>query len=281
MSQPDIDVALSASEQLSDVFDSAKDQLGKEPLLRWDEYPDVTLHKLEVLARSAYMAGVYLVRDPIVAYRAEDMVRSVLECLAHTTYIAGLPPLKYKRQPADRALCVELGMIKGLHGLLKKLPDYALMQDASVRQVVAEDEDAIRRLHARTGCQCAGRSEGNVAPTLKEAARVSGAPWSTLVGVYDSSSTFMHQGLLNRIVREVKPGITDWVPADDEHRIRLLTWLVVAYELTGSQHLYLYDPAVANEFHQHAVGMLRNFGSVARNSGPAVTDGSSGMGSSS
>ena len=280
MIHPDVEAALRASDRLPHVFDSAKSRLGKEPLLRWDEYPDVTLHKLEVLARSAYMAGVYLVQDPNVAYRAEDMVRSVLECLAHTTYIAGLPPLQYKRQPVDRALCVELGMIKSLHGLLKKLPDDALMQDASVRQVVAKDENEIRRLHMGTGCQCAGRSEGNVAPTLNGAARAIGAPWTTLVGVYNSSSTFMHQGLLNRIVREIQPGLTDWVQADDEHRIRLLTWLVTAYELTGSQHLYLYDPTVANEFHLYAVGILRDFGSVRRNPGSAVTDRSSGMSNS-
>jgi hypothetical protein len=231
--------------------------------MRWDEYPDVTLHKLEVLARSAYLAGVYLVHNPDVAYRAEDMARSVLECLAHTTYIAGLSPLSYKRQPADRALCVELGMVKDLHDLLKKLPDDALMQDPWVRQVVAADADEIRRLHYQTGCRCSGRSDGHVGPTLKEAATAIGPPWKTLVGVYTASSTFMHQGLLNRIVREVASGITDWVPADDEHQIRLLTWLVTAYSLMTTQILFLHDPAVGNELHRRSLEILRLFGSVA------------------
>ncbi len=151
--------------------------------------------------------------DPRIA---EDMVRALLECLAHATYIVGLPPLSISRSPADRALCVELGMVKGLHDLLKKLPDDALMQDPSVRQVVAADEDEVRRRHSETGCKCTGRSDGHVGPMLKEAVRTIGPPWTTLVGVYASSSTFMHLGLLNRIVREVlTAALSGHNPADD------------------------------------------------------------------
>jgi hypothetical protein len=258
-----VEIALRAAERLPSEFDSMKSRLGMDPLMRWDEYPDVTLHKLEILARSAYLAGVYLIHSPDNAYRAEDLVRAVLECLSHSTFISSLPPLMYKRRPADRALCVELGMVKALNDLLKKLPDEALMQDARVRQVVAVDEAEVKRLHKNTGCKCGGRSEGKVASTLKDAATAIGPPWKTLVGVYASSSTFMHQGLLNRIVREVEPGITDWVPADDEHRIRLLTWLVIAYSLMTTQILYLHDPAIATKLHDYSLSLLRQFGSVA------------------
>jgi hypothetical protein len=260
---PDIDALLQAADQVPERFDALKGRLGKAPLMRWDDYPDVTLHKLEVMARSAYLAGTYLVRNPDVAYRAEDLTRAVLECLAHVTFIAGLPPLAYKRGPSERALCVELGMVKGLHDLLKKLPDEALMQDPSVREVVAADEQAIRTLHAATGCKCTGRGEGNVGPTLRDAAAAVGSPWTTLVGVYASASTLMHQALLNRLVREVEPGITDWVPADAEHRIRLLTWLVIAYSQIVEQILYLHDPSLGAEFRELPHEILREAGSVA------------------
>ncbi len=190
-SSPDVGEALDAAVRLPDQFDSLKSRLGKDLLMRWDDYPDVTLHKLEILARSAYLAGVYLIHNSHTAYRAEDLVRAVLECLAHSTYIASLPPLSYRRTPADRALCVELGMVKGLNDLLKKLPNDALMQDPAVRTVVAADEQAIKTLHNATGCKCTGRDDGNVAPTLKDAATAIGPPWRTLVGVYASSSTFI------------------------------------------------------------------------------------------
>ena len=46
---PDVDVLLQEAGALPARFDRMKGSLGKAPLMRWDEYPDVTLHKLEVL----------------------------------------------------------------------------------------------------------------------------------------------------------------------------------------------------------------------------------------
>lgn len=251
-----VDEVITAAGELPAKFDELKGRLGKPALMRWDDYPDATLHKLEVMARSAYLAGLHLLRNPDVAYRAEDLIRGILECLAHVTYIAGLRPMTYRRNPEQRALCVELGMIKGLHNLLKKLPDDALMQDSSVRGAVAADEDEIRRVHSATGCKCGGRSDGLVEPTLREAAAKVGPPWTTLSGVYASASTLMHQVLYQRLLKEVASGITDWVPADNEHRIKLLTWLVSSYELMVSQILYLHDPTLSDEFHDAALNVL-------------------------
>jgi hypothetical protein len=244
---------LEAAFALPDVYDGLKPVLGKDPMLGGLEFPDVTLHKFEMQARLQLRAGVRLLEDEWLAYAAESHVRGLLECLAHVSYIAA----GTKQNPATRALCVEVGIAKAMQDLILKLPDEAVPNANEARPAVERDLADIRERHAHAGCRCSGRGSGHVAPMLKELAKI-GSPFTTLAGAYEASSTFIHQALVQRLIAEVAPGVSDAVPCSDQQRGSYLTWLVAAYQSVVTQILYLDSADAGSKFNVACMEVIRH-----------------------
>src|SRR5258708_15697810 len=106
---------------LPTAFDSHKEQLGPT-FLEWDDFPLVTLHKLEVLARIQHRAGLLLLRDPSLAHAVQGNVRSLIEYMAHAAWITGTSPAEDPAQQRRRALCVELGTSHQLYDAIASVP---------------------------------------------------------------------------------------------------------------------------------------------------------------
>jgi len=259
VAEPDpLSGAISAATALPDKYDGLKPELGKGSLIAWDDFPDVTYHKLEMLARVQYKAGVALLRDRDLTYAAEVHVRGLLEFLGHVTYVTGYDSEEAVGSARRRALCVEVGMAKGEFNLLHhRLSERSIPQPDAARAQAKEALEALRELHHDEGCGCRGRDDGSTEPMLKRLAANGGAPFDTLLSLYSSSSLFIHQAFFRRLLEEVAPGVSDYVPATNKHRASLLSWLVMPYELAISEILRTDSAEASDQFHQEALDIFR------------------------
>jgi hypothetical protein len=261
---PDLTPALEAAFELPDFFDELKLRLGKPEVVAWDDFPTRTLVKLEGMARLQFQAGITLLQVPALAYAAESHVRGLLECLAHVTYICS--PRFFRHPSKTKALCVELAFSRAKRDLYPKLPDSAIPGDpAKARASVREEFETLSALHVKTGCRCARKADGSVKPTLWEMSKDERAsplgsseetPWSFLVNLYDSSSTYLHQALFDRLLGLVRPGVTSILPAGFVQRGAELNWLLQPYRRIGTQILALDDDQLSAEFESQVIRVI-------------------------
>lgn len=236
---------------LPKAFDSHKEQLGPM-LLKWDDFPLVTLHKLEVLARIQYRAGLSLLSHPSLSHAVQGNVRSLIEYMAHAAWITGASQAEDPAQRRRRALCVELGTSRQLYDAIANVPVEYLGSVNSVEGAQQRLEE-IRQLHSQV-CRCEGRKSGSVAQTITDLAGI--APHLKRYRyLYDVSSLFLHQQLYDAVLQEVAPGITDYVDATYERRGALLSWLVELYSIGTIQ-------TVGLQSWEHAKELKKTFADV-------------------
>ncbi len=222
--------------RLPGVYDGLKAQLGPA-LLRWDDYPRVALHKLEIAARVQFEAGLALLRDRRLAYAAESHVRSLLEFMAHVAWVTGKDVLRPAGTPRCRAICLELGMTKEFRAQVMASPAEYL---GSSETPTGLDERLreLQLLHGANRCTCKPRRSSSVQATLKDIGKL--APHFAMFSrLYDVSSLSVHLFLHDRMIRELQEGVSDFVEADDQLRARLLSWLVPTYGIGVVQILEL------------------------------------------
>jgi hypothetical protein len=226
---------IDSASHLPEAFDSKKEQLGPT-LLEWNNFPLVTLHKLEVLARIQYRAGLSLLHDPSLSHAVQGNVRSLIEYMALAAWITGISQTEDPAQQRRRALCAELGTSRQLYDAIANVPaEYLGSADSNEGARLRLEE--IRRFHDEV-CRCRGRKSGSVAQTIADLAAI--APHLEKYRyLYDVSSLFLHQQLYDAVLQEIAPGITDYVDASYERRGALLSWLVELYSIGTVQTIGL------------------------------------------
>lgn len=243
--------AITRAEGLPPKFDQLKSQLGPL-LLKYNDFPLVTLHKLEVMARIHLRSGLRLVRDPVVAHGAEIHVRALVEFMAHVAWVCGKDILQPSGTASCRAICLEIGMAQRQAALSKAIPvRYHLGKRtaaSSTRRL-----KALVGLRVRSGCACRPRTAAAVSGTLKSVAKLAPETMDIYPWLYETASLAVHQQLYDRLLKQVGPGITDFVAADTQHRASLFTWLVHPYGVATIQILELQSVDVAIQY-QAAVG---------------------------
>ncbi len=222
------------------LFDELKSDEGG-PHIAWDDYPVITLHKLETAGRIDFRCGLRLLADAELAYGAEIHVRGLIELLANVAGITGfdqLPP--DLRGASQRALCFELGVADKLMRTVDGIPE-RFNQGKDTRKGATRRWRELSDKHKASGCACSGRPWQEWSRHLDQTIET-GKTIMPMLGrkptdnqfeqyrhLHSTASGMAHLGLWDRFYREVSPGVTDIVPADDQWRGNLLGWLVHTY----------------------------------------------------
>jgi hypothetical protein len=214
------------AETLPTIYDALKER-GRWPQeLRGDDFPLVTLHRLEIMARVHYLAVLTLLRRHDLAYAAEDEVRPLLEFLASTAWITGKVS-QPAHTPRCRAICLEIGMAKEVLAKLVAAPDKHLASVES-RRAMQQRLDSLRDTHGRRGCTCHARTSNSTKMVLRDIAKLA-PPFDVFPWLYDALSLGLHLSMYDRMIQPIAPGVSDFVPATDSHRARILSWALLSY----------------------------------------------------
>lgn len=258
---------LDLAEGLPACLDECKSELGPA-MLRWDDFPRITFLRLETAARLAFEAGLWLLRNPPVAYGAEVHLRTLMEAMAHVTWIAGLDRVPFTpAQAKQRAICFDFGAAREVQRLSDSIPT-RYHDDATSRKGADGRLREFGRIHQGTGCSCTGRLWSAASQTLKDMVQTAAAvaeeqgrdlasnPFEVYPYLYRTSSALVHVGLFDRYLQQVEPGVTDFVPASNQHRARTLTWLVHTYSTTAINTLVGESDSHAGKMQAAAAGVL-------------------------
>jgi hypothetical protein len=215
---------IAAAQVIPTAYDAAK--TGAD-ILKVDEYPLVTFHKLETGARAHYLAGLVVIGIPSIAYAAEAHVRAVIEFMAHVAWITGMTRDVRRCRPETRALCWEWASVKQLRHQLERLgPEYGDV--AKARRALDEWHARISEAH-RALCKCRkGRTADDVPATLKQLAQAQEG-LDVFLELYYTSSMMLHLQVTEALVSGPEDQPRRPTPASDAQRARTLFTLVHCY----------------------------------------------------
>jgi len=214
---------------------------GERPELGFelDSYPEMTLFRLERWATIQFMGLLRLLANEETAYVAEVVLRGLLENLAHVWWIQrGGDDGRDSRQ--CRAIRMELGMASELVQTIEHTPPQ-FVPDGSA-QVASDRLDHFNAVYQSANCAGRARKYGSVSESLVEIDNPFGFAW--LHQMWNVGSMVSHQGLLDRIMRDIGNGVTVvGKPATLAERVVLLERASSVYGLIGRELLRTNSPA--------------------------------------
>jgi hypothetical protein len=236
----DSDVFEAALQSAFGLIEIATKYEGDRPELGFEaeSYPEMTLFRLERWATIQFMGALRLLENDQVAYVAEVVLRGLLENLAHVWWIQhGM------QDGADskrcRAVRMELGMAVELVQSIQHA-DPASVPDGSAA-IAQEREAHFNQVHQSINCAGKARKYGAVSGTLIEIDGAIGTTW--LHELWSVGSMVSHQGMLDRIMRDMGKGITlVGEPATLIDRSTLLERVTSVYGLIARELLTTNSP---------------------------------------
>ena len=198
-------------------------------------YPAATVIKLERHATVEFRAGLDLLGDPLFAYSAEILLRSVLEADAQLWRIYGMKRASVASR-RRRAICFEFGAIRGLYRSIQPQKDKAgHRRQSRLMYSTAEGRSSIRKrykqiaaLHlASCGPTCPGTSYSGLDKTLSiMSKRYRSLRW--VLPMYEISSMASHEAL-QRGLAAADQSTMAVVPMDLPERAAMYDRLLTAY----------------------------------------------------
>ena len=176
----------------------------------WDDFPAVTLRRLEARATLDYRSALLLLRDPLTAYSAELMLRLLTEFLAYTAWIHGAGALSGVAisTPACRGIAFEGDAIRReieavTRGKVNAAFDPQEL-DSYIDQLTVRQR-AWWKLSNERGC-----SRRVKVPKPSEILRRLGSDrrYSGMYGQWAASSTVLHLAFLSRTHKDTGEGVT-------------------------------------------------------------------------
>jgi hypothetical protein len=205
------------------------------PPLDLASYPARAVIGIERQATVEFRGSLVLLRDPILAYNGEILMRSLLEAAGQMWRIFGIERSS-ETSRRRRAICFEFGSISAIYRasrprrdrkgrLLPSTRRYSTPQGrASIRERFAD----IKSLHDQTcPAGCAGTSGSQISETLSNMSkRYSSLRWVS--SLYEVTSMVAHQ-TLQRGLAGGDPSALAMVPTDLPGRCSMLDRLLSSY----------------------------------------------------
>ncbi len=192
-----------------------------------EDYPSLTLRRLEMAARVQYGAGIQLLKNPWTAYAVESHARGLMEVMAHVGWITGRAETDTS-SPRCRALRLERGIAHALHvnlaGMRAVAPGHVHPTEPAAETTRREMLD---RLWREANCKGRIRLPGNVQTSIRAIQDSNRLPtWFDTM--FDLLSRAVHQQALDRMMREGPDGVT-FAATTFSQRGWSLTWLLIMY----------------------------------------------------
>jgi len=214
---------------------------------QWDQFPEVTLLRLEIQARVHYLAGLQLVRHRPLAFASEVHVRNLIEFMAHVAWIHGVSNERPSASARDRALCLELGITKATARATQQARQESVPEGNLER--IDERAKEYEALHAATDCQCKGRNRKMVRPTI-EALIANSLLNPQVLDLWAMTSEGSHLHMPDRYLADQGGGITALAQAPFLERAKRVLWLVQPYTNGLGWFLDIEDPRQLERFRQ-------------------------------
>lgn len=212
-----------------------------------ESYPAITVIKLERQATIEFRATLPLLTDPVLAYCAEILRRSLLEAMAQLWRIHGIQRSSVASR-RRRAICFEYGSISALYRASRPrrdkkgrpYPSTRSYSNSQIRASIRKRYVLVKRLHETT-CPpgCAGTSASQLSEALLNMSkRHKTLRWAW--PMYEVASMSAHQ-VLQRGLATADPATLAIVPMSLADRAaeydRLLTAYAVSVDLAARIHM--------------------------------------------
>lgn len=228
-------------------------------------FPAATLCILERWAAMQHVAALLVLANPPVAHSAIALLRGVVEAYAHAFWISQGKATGPDSQ-ACRALCFERGAAKEMREAVTNaavgIVDQGQIDEADYRLKRIDD------LRTKTACRaCKGRDHGDVLPTIKEIATLTGVPW--LGDLVRTTRMAAHQLQPDRLLKLADDGAVEiGGPAGIKERAALLQWLTLTYSSLLRVISRVLAPTRESEIDEATLPVRRALGGVVLREGP-------------
>ena len=216
-------------------------------------------YSLRTVLLIQYHAVLTLLRNPLVAFAGESLLRGELEALAHLAWIAHGEPRSNRTgrrlrssarsnhcfsdnrrrwsAPQTRALCWLMSDAAWFHK--NTAGAHASVKDPGATRNARWRAQRLERLHKATGCPGKkGRDQTDVAPMLVFLGRRFKLQW--LPDLWRAYSATAHQGIPVRLASSLSPGAVRWGgPLPDGERRSLLVRNVTVFLNAYQYVMYL------------------------------------------
>lgn len=252
-----------------------------------DDYVRRAVYSLRVALLVDYHAVLTLLREPMVAYAGEGVLRGGLEALAHLAWIAHGEPasnrtgkrLRNKRKtdhclsnnreswsnPHTRALCWLMSDSRWFHRNVAAA--HRSVKDPRTTRQARRRMQKMAKLHKATGCPGKrGRDQTDVEPMLMLLARHFKLWW--LPDLWRAYSATAHQAVPRRLASESVSGPVQWGGPLPNRELRSLLIRNVTLFLNAYQHVLMLSAATVDvpvEFTpiaQQAMDLNRELGAL-------------------
>lgn len=232
---------------------------------RGPEYPDGTLHKLEIASRIDYSATCSLLYEDWLAYGAYIHVRALAESAARAAWILGKGFDSVIGNEESRARCYELAMAATLDEEVRLFGEYAsqLQPPGPSAETVRASSEMLRRLqaeHAGDTCNCGGNGRRKAEHLIQELSRAQPGDqlqiMDDILVVWRHTSRVGHHVGIERMLRS--DGTRAWIgPAEPWQRVQIFTAALKLYGAIVGWCLQRFDDALGRRL-MHEFGELTN-----------------------
>jgi hypothetical protein len=190
---------------LPDYWDELRRPVAGGKFYNWDQFPEVTLLRLEIEARVHYRAGLVVLRNRPLVFAADVHVRNLIEFMAHVAWIHGASNERPDSSQRDRALCLELGIGKAAaRATAEAQPESVPEQNP---KLIQERVAKYEYLHAATGSPCKGRDRRRVRSTI-EALIANHVVHARLLDLWAMTSEGSHLHMPDRYLADQGSGVS-------------------------------------------------------------------------
>ncbi len=230
---------------------------------RGPEFPDGTLHKLEIAARIDYAAACSLLWEDWLAYGSYVHVRGLAETATRAAWILGKGFDSCVGTEESRARCYELAMAATLDEEVNLFVENAskLLLNGPTPETIAASAQMLKWLrdeHANDECDCQGNGRRKAEPLIQGLA--SAQPGNQLrimddiLVVWRHTSRVGHHTGIERMLRS--DGTRAWIgPAEPWQRVQMFIAALKLYASVAGWCAERFSDAVGRQLMEEMGGL--------------------------